>query len=162
MLPAAERRRVRRATMWAQTRRASLLINTSPAIVFYPYYIHHGLQNTTSSPARQASIATTSTKPRRKRTTRSQHDPLKLTVSRPVFARDRWTVVIQHGDPDGDGASIISGVLTEAPGGEEGAHARPVWRREPKRYVVFSDLSEESRWAVEWGIGTVLRDGDEM
>jgi nucleotide-binding universal stress UspA family protein len=28
--------------------------------------------------------------------------------------------------------------------------------------VVASDLSDESRYAVEWGIGTVLRDGDEM
>lgn len=34
--------------------------------------------------------------------------------------------------------------------------------REGRRYVVASDLSEESRYAVEWGIGTVLRDGDEM
>jgi len=28
--------------------------------------------------------------------------------------------------------------------------------------VIASDLSDESRYAVEWGIGTVLRDGDEM
>ena len=34
--------------------------------------------------------------------------------------------------------------------------------RKKRRYVVASDLSEESRYAVEWGIGTVLRDGDEM
>ncbi|KAF9233317.1 hypothetical protein BU15DRAFT_80250 [Melanogaster broomeanus] len=31
-----------------------------------------------------------------------------------------------------------------------------------RTYVVASDLSDESRYAVEWGIGTVLRDGDEM
>ncbi|KAJ8501919.1 hypothetical protein ONZ51_g321 [Trametes cubensis] len=31
-----------------------------------------------------------------------------------------------------------------------------------KRYVLASDLSEESRFALEWGIGTVLRDGDEL
>jgi len=31
-----------------------------------------------------------------------------------------------------------------------------------RQYVVASDLSQESRYAVEWGIGTVLRDGDEM
>jgi hypothetical protein len=34
--------------------------------------------------------------------------------------------------------------------------------RTKKKYIVASDLSEESRYAVEWGIGTVLRDGDEM
>jgi hypothetical protein len=32
----------------------------------------------------------------------------------------------------------------------------------PKTYIVASDLSEESRYAVEWGVGTVLRDGDSM
>ncbi|KAG9006510.1 hypothetical protein FRB93_008638 [Tulasnella sp. JGI-2019a] len=82
--------------------------------------------------------------PRRKKTLKPSHitnDPLPLAVSRPVFARDRCTVVVTHGDPRG---AATSG------------------RREPKRYVVFSDLSEESKWAVEWGIGTVLRDGDEM
>ena len=34
--------------------------------------------------------------------------------------------------------------------------------RRKRMYVIASDLSEESRYAVEWGIGTVLRDGDEM
>jgi len=28
--------------------------------------------------------------------------------------------------------------------------------------MVLSDLSEESRYATEWGIGTVIRDGDEL
>ena len=49
----------------------------------------------------------------------------------------------------GDGASIFSSEVE-----------RRV--RDPKVYVVFSDLSEESKWACEWGIGTVMRDGDEM
>lgn len=31
-----------------------------------------------------------------------------------------------------------------------------------RRYVVFSDLSEESRYVVEWVIGIVVRDGDEI
>jgi hypothetical protein len=28
--------------------------------------------------------------------------------------------------------------------------------------MLLSDLSDESRYAMEWGIGTVLRDGDEL
>jgi hypothetical protein len=28
--------------------------------------------------------------------------------------------------------------------------------------MVLSDLSDESRYATEWGIGTVIRDGDEL
>jgi len=32
----------------------------------------------------------------------------------------------------------------------------------PQRYVISSDLSNESWYVVEWGMGTVLRDGDEM
>ncbi|PAV16907.1 adenine nucleotide alpha hydrolase [Pyrrhoderma noxium] len=34
--------------------------------------------------------------------------------------------------------------------------------RRPRKYVVATDLSPESNYALEWGIGTVLRDGDEM
>lgn len=30
-----------------------------------------------------------------------------------------------------------------------------------RRYLVACDLSEESVYAIEWAIGTVLRDGDE-
>ncbi|KAG8886293.1 hypothetical protein FRB98_001355 [Tulasnella sp. 332] len=96
-----------------------------------------------SKPSTPAEVAART--PRRKKTLKSSHghtnDPLPLSVSRPVFARDRCTVVVTHGDPAG-----------AATGGG----------RETKRYIVFSDLSEESKWAVEWGIGTVLRDGDEM
>ena len=62
---------------------------------------------------------------------------LPLQTSRPVFQRDRCTITITQGDP-------------------------ATFSQRKKMYVVASDLSEESRYAVEWGIGTVLRDGDEM
>jgi nucleotide-binding universal stress UspA family protein len=64
-----------------------------------------------------------------------------MNTSRPVFSRDRCTITIRHGNP---------------------AKALEESGRRPRRYVVASDMSEESRYAVEWGIGTVLRDGDEM
>ncbi|KAJ7069837.1 hypothetical protein C8F01DRAFT_1114226 [Mycena amicta] len=75
--------------------------------------------------------------PRRRKSTR--HEPLDLHTSRPVFQRDRCTITITQGDPDAK-----------------------LGDRKRKRYIVASDLSEESRYAVEWGIGTVIRDGDEM
>ncbi|KAI0725644.1 hypothetical protein C8Q72DRAFT_850904 [Fomitopsis betulina] len=59
-------------------------------------------------------------------------EPLPNHTSRPVFQRDRCTLTITHGDP----ARVVR---------ENG--------RRGKRY---------SRYALEWGIGTVLRDGDEM
>ncbi|KZT12118.1 adenine nucleotide alpha hydrolases-like protein [Laetiporus sulphureus 93-53] len=77
--------------------------------------------------------------PRRRKSVRP--DPLHFQTSRPVFQRDRCTITITHGDP--------ARVLEET-------------GRKPKRYVLASDLSDESRYALEWGIGTVLRDGDEM
>ncbi|KDQ20874.1 hypothetical protein BOTBODRAFT_50921 [Botryobasidium botryosum FD-172 SS1] len=79
-------------------------------------------------------------KPNRKKSLRSEG--LILDTSRPQFQRDRCTVIMTHGDPAGYLASK---------GKEQG-----------RRYVVASDLSEESKYAVEWAIGTVLRDGDEM
>jgi hypothetical protein len=66
---------------------------------------------------------------------------LELTTSRPSYARDRCTINLTHGDPD---ASL-----------EES-------NKRLNRYVVLSDLSEESKYAVEWAIGTVARDGDEV
>ncbi|KAF8759114.1 Universal stress protein family [Rhizoctonia solani] len=66
-----------------------------------------------------------------------RHDALELTTSRPVYGPNRCMIMLTHGNPDAA-------------------------EREGRRYVVASDLSEESRYAVEWGIGTVLRDGDEM
>lgn len=35
-------------------------------------------------------------------------------------------------------------------------------RRRQRKYVLATDLSEESVYAMEWAIGTVLRDGDTM
>ncbi|KAK0222032.1 hypothetical protein IW262DRAFT_1377725 [Armillaria fumosa] len=75
--------------------------------------------------------------PRRRKSVR--HEPPPLQTSRPVFQRDRCTITITQGDPE----AKLEG-------------------QRPKRYVVASDMSEESRYAVEWGIGTVIRDGDEM
>jgi hypothetical protein len=66
---------------------------------------------------------------------------LELETSRPVYARDRCTIVLTHGEPD---------QRLE----ESGKRLR--------RYVVLSDLSEESKYAVEWAVGTVARDGDEV
>lgn len=75
--------------------------------------------------------------PRRRKSQRV--DTLPLVAGRPHFQRDRCTVTLTHGNPAG---------VTD--------------NRRPKTYMVASDLSEESRYAVEWGIGTVLKDGDEM
>ncbi|KAJ7644084.1 hypothetical protein FB45DRAFT_736059 [Roridomyces roridus] len=75
--------------------------------------------------------------PRRRKSTRQEILPLE--TSRPIFQRDRCTITITQGDP-----------------------AAALGDRKAKRYIVASDLSEESRYAVEWGIGTVIRDGDEM
>lgn len=61
---------------------------------------------------------------------------LPLSTSRPLFQRDRCTITLTQGHPESYGRK--------------------------RRYVVASDLSDESRYAFEWGIGTVLRDGDEL
>jgi hypothetical protein len=76
--------------------------------------------------------------PAKKETTKSG---LSLETSRPIYARDRCTITLTHGSPD-DALE------------ESGKRLR--------RYVVLSDLSEESRYAVEWAVGTVARDGDEL
>jgi hypothetical protein len=82
---------------------------------------------------------TSSRNPRRRKSTRPE--PLPLQTGRPVFQRDRCTISLTQGDPER--------TLRES-------------GRRPRRYIIASDLSDESRYAVEWGIGTVLRDGDEM
>lgn len=64
----------------------------------------------------------------------------KLTASRPVFEKNRCTITLIHGDYDK--------FAKESKG--------------PRRYIAASDGSEESSYAIEWTIGTVLRDGDEM
>ncbi|KAI0335869.1 hypothetical protein GY45DRAFT_1239872 [Cubamyces sp. BRFM 1775] len=78
--------------------------------------------------------------PRRRKSTKP-HDTMALVTSRPVFQRDRCTITVTHGDPE---------------------RVRQETGKPGKRYVLASDLSEESRYALEWGIGTVLRDGDEL
>lgn len=84
---------------------------------------------------------------RKKRSIFKNTDRLEFKTSRPAFARDRCTVTLTHGNPEAYlRESVVSG-------------QKP---REPKTYVVASDLSMESGYAVEWGIGTVLRDGDRM
>lgn len=77
--------------------------------------------------------------PRRRKSLR--HEPMPLNTSRPVFQRDRCTITITQGDPEK--------ALKES-------------GRRSRRYVVASDMSDESRYAVEWAIGTVLKDGDEL
>jgi hypothetical protein len=66
---------------------------------------------------------------------------LDLVTSRPSYARDRCTITLTQGDPD---------------------EALEQSGKRLRRYVVLSDLSEESQYAVEWAIGTVARDGDEV
>lgn len=112
--------------------------------------------------------------PKKKKTIKSIHstllDPLPLNVSRPHFTRDRCTVVLKHGNARERSSSnatahpvIPEGSVVDELGNVDGPRGLGGgYQREPKRYVVFSDMSEESKWAVEWGIGTVLRDGDEM
>ncbi|KAJ9125745.1 hypothetical protein QFC24_002529 [Naganishia onofrii] len=67
--------------------------------------------------------------------------PLPLTTSRPEFGRNRCTIKLTQGDPD---AALE----------ESGNRLRS--------YVVLSDLSAEAGYAIEWCIGTVARDGDEI
>ncbi|KAF7792618.1 hypothetical protein EIP86_003715 [Pleurotus ostreatoroseus] len=87
-----------------------------------------------------STLNSTSRGPRRRKSVRP-HDTLPLTTSRPLFQRDRCTLTITHGYPER--------ILEET-------------GRRAKRYVLASDLSEESRYALEWAIGTVMRDGDEL
>ena len=75
----------------------------------------------------------------RRKTIRIEHLP--LNTSRPVFQRDRCTIRLTNGSP----------IESLEQSGRKG-----------RRYVVASDLSLESKYAAEWCIGTVMRDGDEM
>ncbi|SHO78179.1 Uncharacterized protein MSYG_2521 [Malassezia sympodialis ATCC 42132] len=56
-----------------------------------------------------------------------------------VFERNRCTVTMTYGDYETCSKTI----------------------RRPKRYIVASDGSEGSQYAINWAMGTVLRDGDE-
>jgi hypothetical protein len=77
-------------------------------------------------------------------------DEYPLVSSRPLHERNRCTITLTHGDPDG----FIRGTTPS------NANRKP--RKQKKTYVVASDLSEESYYAIEWAIGTVLRNGDEL
>jgi len=78
--------------------------------------------------------------PRRRKSTKSHvHDRLSVVTSRPVFQRDRCSIKLVQGDPDA-----------------------ALEKRKKRTYMLLSDLSDESRYALEWGIGTVIRDGDEL
>lgn len=78
--------------------------------------------------------------PRRRKSTKSYvHERLPVVTSRPLFQRDRCSIKLTQGDPE---------VALE--------------KRRGRTYMVLSDLSDESRYATEWGIGTVVRDGDEL
>lgn len=72
-----------------------------------------------------------------KRKKSRHHETLPLQTSRPSFQRDRCTITVTQGDPNAS-------------------------ERRRRMYIIASDLSEESRYAVEWGIGTVIRDGDHL
>jgi hypothetical protein len=78
--------------------------------------------------------------PRRRKSLRN-HEPLQLKTGRPVFQRDRCTITITQGNP----AAMVT-----------------AQDRKSRRYIVASDISDESRYALEWAIGTVIRDGDEL
>lgn len=71
-------------------------------------------------------------------------DEYSLVASRPIFAKNRCTITLVHGQYE-------KAVKKRESGGGRG----------PKRWIVASDGSEESSYAIEWTIGTVLRDGDE-
>ncbi|KAM0788831.1 hypothetical protein ACM66B_002917 [Microbotryomycetes sp. NB124-2] len=79
------------------------------------------------------------TGPVRRRSTKTKFPEMhQLQTGRPVFEKNRCTIVLTQGDP------------VKASEG-----------RRRRKYLVASDLSEESLYAIEWAIGTVLRDGDE-
>ncbi|EGG03023.1 uncharacterized protein MELLADRAFT_90541 [Melampsora larici-populina 98AG31] len=87
--------------------------------------------------SRKPSTISRSSTMRRKKSTHLL--PLPLNVSRPSYEKNRCTVTIEHGNQ------------TEASIGSE----------RTRFYLVACDLSEESKYAIEWTIGTVLRQGDE-
>jgi hypothetical protein len=88
----------------------------------------------------KSSITSRNGSVRRRTSTLGSRQDLKLTVSRPIYQKNRCTITIEHGD----------------------------WLEVAKKaertrfYLVACDLSDESKYAIEWTIGTVLRQGDEV
>ncbi|GAA5927470.1 universal stress protein [Sporobolomyces koalae] len=78
--------------------------------------------------------------PPRRKSTKSSIPKLELKTGRPTFEKNRCTVVLTHGNP--------AACLEES-------------KRKKRTYLVASDLSEESLFAIQWAIGTVLREGDD-
>ncbi|GAA6060273.1 hypothetical protein JCM10212_003973 [Sporobolomyces blumeae] len=78
--------------------------------------------------------------PPRRKSTKSSIPRLELKTGRPVFEKNRCSVILTHGDPEK--------ALRES-------------KRKQRKYLVASDLSDESLFAIQWAIGTVLREGDE-
>ncbi|GAA5971881.1 hypothetical protein JCM11641_001554 [Rhodosporidiobolus odoratus] len=102
---------------------------------------HTSSVGSTSSPGPRANPRTGQL-PRRKSTKSTGGPKLELKTGRPLFEKNRCTVTLTQGSPDG--------VIRETAG-----------RKKRRRYLVASDLSEESMYAIQWAIGTVLREGDE-
>lgn len=69
----------------------------------------------------------------------SQPGRPKLVTTGPIFERNRCTVSLIYGDYE----------------------AAAKTKRTPRSYVVASDGSEGSQYAVNWTMGTILRDADE-
>lgn len=63
---------------------------------------------------------------------------MSLSIGKTVYEKNRASITLTHGDPTA---------------------ARE--RRKPKTYLVASDLSDEALFALQWAIGTVVREGDE-
>lgn len=72
---------------------------------------------------------------RRKPTKSNKLEPLVLNAGRPVYEKNRCTVVLTHGDPEKVGAG-----------------------RRRRKYLVASDLSEESLYAIEVSSPLLLLD----
>ncbi|KAE9399063.1 hypothetical protein BT96DRAFT_1104466 [Gymnopus androsaceus JB14] len=91
--------------------------------------------STTHSMPTRTSSTSANRNPQRRKSIK-HHEPLPLHTSQPVFQRDRCTITMIQGDPEGK----TSG-------------------RKSKKYIVGSDLSEESRYAVEYECGCGMREG---
>lgn len=130
--------------MSATFRAGALAQRVPPAAAPSPSLTAPASSSTAATPPR--SNPRTGAPPRRRLTrsgTVSSAPKLELHTGRPAFEKNRCTVTITHGEPDR--------VLDESGG-----------RKQRRRYLVASDLSEESMYAIQWAIGTVIREGDEV